>query len=153
MFGRKALLSKVKAAMIFARESNSIVRFDVEQGWLGVTAVSAETGDTRDGLEAVTQGALTFAANGNYVKDALEAADAERLVIRCTSASSPISLRGDGDVQGDLFIVMPMSLGVTAAKTDTPAAAPTAPPAPPAPNGNGKEPAPVPAPVAEAVPA
>jgi len=124
---RKELLKKVKAALVFARESANIIKLSVESDWLGISAVSAETGDSDDGIEVAVSGEpLVFALNGHYVLQVLESTDAERVVIRGTTASSPFTFRDEGDDNGDLFVIMPMHLGErvpapanAAAKKDT----------------------------------
>jgi DNA polymerase-3 subunit beta len=111
------LLRATKAAQVFARDNSMIVRLQLsppegEAGGLGhvtVTATSAEVGDNTGDVDASVEGeALQVAFNGRYLRDALEALDAQQTYLEVTGPASPGVIRPASGPNGYLHVIMPM---------------------------------------------
>jgi len=115
--GTAELLKACKAANVFARESNNIVKLNVEPGGelapghLTVQATSAETGDNVGEMDAAIEGVpVQIAFNVKYLIDFLSVANAAQVSLDTTNASSPSRFTPVGD-ESFLCVIMPMSLG------------------------------------------
>ena len=106
----KGLAQSVKAAMVFARESNNTVFLDFVDNHVKVSSVSAETGKNDSEVGATITGEnVKIAVNGKYLLDVLSILG-ENSVIELNEATNPIVVR---DTENDQFVhcVMPMNLG------------------------------------------
>jgi DNA polymerase III subunit beta len=112
------LLRATKAAQVFARDNSMIVRLqctppeDQAEAALGkvtVTATSAEVGDNTGDVDASVEGeAQHVAFNGRYLRDALEALDAQQAFLEITGPASPGVIRPASGPNGYLHVIMPM---------------------------------------------
>jgi len=106
----KGLVQSVKAAMVFARESNNTIRLNFKDNRVTVSAVSAETGNNDSEVSATITGAnVEIAVNGKYLLEALSV-HGENTVIELNENSNPIVVR-DTENTGLIQIVMPMHMG------------------------------------------
>ncbi|MCP4535988.1 MAG: DNA polymerase III subunit beta [Chloroflexi bacterium] len=113
-----ALLKMCKAALIFARDSAHISRLKAQPGdgngtspLLTLTAISAETGDSVNQLDAVIDGdEIEVAFNIKYLIDFLSAVKTPKLSMETTTHSQPGAFRPVGD-EDYIHILMPMHLG------------------------------------------
>ena len=105
---------ETRIAQIFARDGSGIVRLTATPGENGapgrllVTARAEEVGNNEGEIDAVVEGEeAKVAFNGRYLREVLEAIDADRVAIETSSASSPGVLRPVGD-DSYVHVVMPM---------------------------------------------
>ena len=105
---------ETRIAQIFARDGSGIVRLIATPGASGapgrllVTARAEEVGNNEGEIDAVVEGdEAKVAFNGRYLREVLEAIDADRVAIETSSASSPGVLRPVGD-DNYVHVVMPM---------------------------------------------
>ena len=110
-------LRATKAAQVFARDNSMIVRLqlvpaegdDAALGKVTVTATSAEIGDNTGDVDASVEGeAQHVAFNGRYLRDALEALDAQQAFLEVTGPASPGVIRPASGPNGYLHVIMPM---------------------------------------------
>lgn len=116
--GTSDFLRATRAAAVFARDNSNIVRIectppeekaDLALGRVLVKSTSAEMGDNEGHLEASIQGDETqIAFNGRFLRDALEAIDAQNVCLQISGPSSPGVIRPVGSPEGYLHVVMPM---------------------------------------------
>lgn len=113
------LESAVKRALVFARESAMICRFEFAPagpegpGGVTVSARDSDAGDGKTEVDAAVEGdPLDVALNARYVLDALGAAGCDEVAVAGTASSSPVTIRPVGpNHDGDLVtVVMPMHL-------------------------------------------
>ena len=110
-------LRATKAAQVFARDNSMIVRLnlvpaeggDETVGHVTVAATSAEIGDNTGDVDAVVEGeAMQVAFNGRYLRDALEALDAQEAFLEVTGPASPGLIRPASGPNGYTQVIMPM---------------------------------------------
>ncbi len=111
-------LRATKAAQVFARDNSMIVRLEfvppeggegLALGKVTVTATSAEVGDNTGDVDASIEGdAQQIAFNGRYLRDALEALDAQQAHLEISGPSSPGVIRPAGGPNAYLHVIMPM---------------------------------------------
>ncbi|MCC6180155.1 MAG: DNA polymerase III subunit beta [Chloroflexi bacterium] len=110
-------LRATKAAQVFARDNSMIVRLDLVPseggdealGKVVVQATSSEIGDNTGDVDASVEGeAQQVAFNGRYLRDALEALDAQQAFLEVTGPASPGVLRPASGPNGYLHVIMPM---------------------------------------------
>lgn len=105
-----ALQKAVRVALLFARDNNNIVRFQVapENNMLRLTATSGEVGDNISEIECGVEGeSIEIAFNGRYVMDALGAITTPQVIIETTQKTRPGLIRPVGD-SDFLMVTMPM---------------------------------------------
>ncbi len=110
------LLRATKAAQVFARDNSMIVRLQMSLpegddglGRVTVTATSTEVGDNTGDVDASVEGeAQHVAFNGRYLRDALEALDAQQTYLEITGPASPGVIRPASGPNGYLHVIMPM---------------------------------------------
>ena len=116
-----ALLKAARVAFLFARDNANIIRLAVEpneeatsangaNGYVRLTATSAEMGDNVNEIEAMVEGGeLEIAFNAKYLIDVLSQIDEPQVVIETTQATRPGTLRPLGLGEDEfLHVVMPM---------------------------------------------
>jgi DNA polymerase III subunit beta len=82
---------------------------DAALGKVTVTATSAEIGDNTGDVDASVEGeAQHVAFNGRYLRDALEALDAQQAFLEVTGPASPGVIRPASGPNGYLHVIMPM---------------------------------------------
>ena len=110
-------LRATKAAQVFARDNSMIVRLnlvpaeggDEAVGHVTVAATSAEIGDNTGDVDASVEGeAMQVAFNGRYLRDALEALDAQQAFLEVTGPASPGLIRPASGPNGYIQVIMPM---------------------------------------------
>jgi DNA polymerase-3 subunit beta len=110
-------LRATKAAQVFARDNSMIVRLnlvpaeggDEALGHITVAATSAEIGDNSGDVDASVEGeAMQVAFNGRYLRDALEALDAQQAFLEVTGPASPGLIRPASGPNGYIQVIMPM---------------------------------------------
>ncbi len=110
-------LRNTKAAQVFARDNSMIVRLqmspaegaDASLGRVTVAATSSEIGDYTGEVDAAVEGeALQVAFNGRYLRDALEALEAQQAYLEVTGPASPGVIRPASGPNGYLHVIMPM---------------------------------------------
>jgi DNA polymerase-3 subunit beta len=110
-------LRATKAAQVFARDNSMIVRLnlvpaeggDEALGRVTVAATSAEIGDNTGEVDASVEGeAMQVAFNGRYLRDALEALDAQQAFLEVTGPASPGLIRPASGPNGYIQVIMPM---------------------------------------------
>jgi DNA polymerase-3 subunit beta len=110
-------LRATKAAQVFARDNSMIVRLslvpaeggDEALGRVTVAATSAEIGDNTGDVDASVEGeAMQVAFNGRYLRDALEALDAQQAFLEVTGPASPGLIRPASGPNGYIQVIMPM---------------------------------------------
>ena len=110
-------LRNTKAAQVFARDNSMIVRLqmtpaegaDASLGRVTVAATSSEIGDYTGEVDAAVEGdALQVAFNGRYLRDALEALDAQQAYLEVSGPASPGVIRPASGPNGYLHVIMPM---------------------------------------------
>lgn len=105
---RSELVRGIRAAAIFARESNNIIRFKIQDSIFKILATSAASGETDLELEAETTGdggEVVF--NYKYVTDFLSSASTDRIVMQFNEATTPVQFESEGDATY-LHIIMPI---------------------------------------------
>ncbi|MCC7369302.1 MAG: DNA polymerase III subunit beta [Chloroflexi bacterium] len=110
-------LRATKAAQVFARDNSMIVRLnlvpaeggDEALGKVTVAATSTEIGDNTGDVDASVEGdAMQVAFNGKYLRDALEALDAQQAFLEVTGPASPGLIRPASGPNGYIQVIMPM---------------------------------------------
>jgi DNA polymerase-3 subunit beta len=110
-------LRATKAAQVFARDNSMIVRLnlvpaeggDDALGKVTVAATSSEIGDNTGDVDASVEGdAMQVAFNGKYLRDALEALDAQQAFLEVTGPASPGLIRPASGPNGYIQVIMPM---------------------------------------------
>jgi len=111
------LLRATKAASVFARDNAMIVRLaltpssDDALGRVQVSATAAEVGDNAGEIDASVEGSeMQIAFNGRYLRDALEAIDAEQVSLEIVGPTNPGVLRPLSEANGYLHVIMPMQI-------------------------------------------
>ena len=109
---RADLLGAVNLAMLFARESANIVRFNLsEDDILTVSGAAVESGDGVSWLAVTASGEpregwpFEWALNGVYLRHTLEVFECENVTLELASAARPVVVKGDA-----LAVIMPMHI-------------------------------------------
>lgn len=104
----KNLTMAVRVAAIFARESANIVRIEVKEGKLKISANAAQVGDNISEIEAKTEGESSkIAFNSRYLLDFLNSIDSELINFQMTTHLNPGVFAPAGD-KSYLHIIMPV---------------------------------------------
>ncbi|MFY7882027.1 MAG: DNA polymerase III subunit beta [Fimbriimonas sp.] len=105
------LNSKVKRAMIVAKDSASRLRFKGTDETLLIAARSEEKGDAKEELSMISRnGDVEIAFNGKYVLEALTPISGPGVRIEMTEAAKPAIFRPADEDKHYFCVVMPMSL-------------------------------------------
>ncbi len=106
---RQEFSQALKAASIFAREDNNIVKFKVSEGKLKIVATAASQGESEVEVEAENQGEGEIAFNYKFVQDAVNGLGEERLKLQLKDHLSPGVFKPEKD--GSLLaLVMPVRI-------------------------------------------
>ena len=111
-----ALLKAVRVAQLFARDNANIIRVAVGpgngqgQGYVKLTATSAEMGDSVNELDAMVEGNdLEIAFDARFLIDVLNQIDEPQVVLETTQNTRPGTIRPLGMGEDEfLHVVMPM---------------------------------------------
>ena len=108
---RDQLGSKVRRAMIVAKDSANRLRFKGNEETLLIAARSEEKGDAKEELTMIsTNGELEIAFNGKYVLDALEPISGPGIKVEMTESMRPAIFRSAEEDKNYFCVIMPMSL-------------------------------------------
>jgi DNA polymerase-3 subunit beta len=87
---RGELLRAVRAASIFARESNNIIKCSIINNQCSITATGGQIGESESIVEAeVTGDELQISFNYKYVVDFLNSQSCERIIMKFNEATTP----------------------------------------------------------------
>lgn len=105
------LESKVKRAMIVARDSASRLRFRGEDENLVISARSEEKGDAKEALAVLNNnGDIEIAFNGRYILEAIDPISGPGVRIEMTESSKPAVVRPADEEKNYYCVIMPMAL-------------------------------------------
>jgi DNA polymerase III subunit beta len=105
------LSSKVKRALILARDSANRIRFKGTDDTLLIAARSEEKGEAKEELTMIGQnGEMEIAFNGKYVLDALEQIHGPGVKVDMTESMRPAIFRSGDEEKSYFCVIMPMSL-------------------------------------------
>lgn len=108
---RDQLGSKVRRAMIVAKDSANRLRFKGNEETLLIAARSEEKGDAKEELNMMSNnGDLEIAFNGKYVLDALEPISGPGIKVEMTESMRPAIFRSADEEKNYFCVIMPMSL-------------------------------------------
>lgn len=111
-----AFLKACRQAEIIARESNNVIRLNIQPGGdqpgkVEITAQSEETGSSENYVEATVEGSnLIIAFNVRFLREVLEVIKTPNVVLMTNANNNPAMIQPVGD---DTFqhVIMPMHLG------------------------------------------
>lgn len=108
IIGTAKLLSAVKVAQLFARDNNNILRVNIAEGGVRLSASSSEMGDNVSELDATVEGEpIEISFNAKYLIDALSHIDAPDIALETTKPTRPGMIRPGG--HADYYqVLMPM---------------------------------------------
>lgn len=102
------LIQAVKAASIFARESNNIVKFKIQESGVKIVAAGQQMGEGEVEVEAEVLGDESeIAFNYRYVLDYLGSLEEERVVLKSNGPLAPGVWEGEKE-KGLLHLIMPV---------------------------------------------
>ncbi len=105
---RGELLRAVRSAGIFARESNNIVVFRVQDAGLRVSASGGQTGESESVIEAeITGDELQISFNYKYVIDFLNSQSGERIIMKFNESTTPAVFVPEKD-ESLIHLIMPV---------------------------------------------
>ncbi|MGC9399564.1 MAG: DNA polymerase III subunit beta [Anaerolineae bacterium] len=112
VLGREEWLQACKRAAIFARDVANIVRLQVGDGEMVVSAHSAESGQGATRLTANVQGGeLEIAFNVRFLIDVLSALRSPQVALELNAETNPGVIKAVGEEEVFTYVVMPMHLG------------------------------------------
>ena len=104
---KEKLSEAVKRAAIFARESANLVKLQIGESQVKVSANSAQTGSSESGLEAEVEGeGLEVAFNSRYLLDYLGVVEGGQVVFESGGALKPGVFKEEG--RNWVHIIMPV---------------------------------------------
>ncbi|MDO8488096.1 MAG: DNA polymerase III subunit beta [bacterium] len=106
---RQEFTRSLKAASIFARENNNIVRFKITDAKFNISAQAAQAGESEIEIEAETTGEGEIAFNYKFVADVLGSLTSERVRLQVKDHLSPGVFRPEKD-DSLLALVMPVRI-------------------------------------------
>ena len=106
---RNEFIRALRAAAIFARENNNIIKFQITKSKFQIKAASATSGETEVELEADTTGEGEVVFNYKYITDFLTSVTAERIIMKFNEPTSPVQFEGEKD-DSYLHIIMPIRI-------------------------------------------
>ncbi|HLP00261.1 MAG TPA: DNA polymerase III subunit beta [Fimbriimonas sp.] len=103
--------SKVRRAMIVAKDSASRLRFKGNEDTLLIAARSEERGDAKEELAMIsTNGDIEIAFNGKYVLEALDPISGPGVKVEMTESMRAAIFRSADEEKNYFCVIMPMSL-------------------------------------------
>ena len=106
------LLAVVRRVSLLAQK-NAPLRMAFKEGELEVSARTPDVGEARETLPIAFQGeTLEIGFNPDFVRDGLEAAGSDDLVLKLISPLRPGLIESGSDGDGFLYLVMPIRLNV-----------------------------------------
>lgn len=108
VFDREKILSAVKTASIFARQSANVVKLKLEKGNVTISAQASSVGENTTTLDAAIEGeGGEIAFNSKFLSDFLTTFKEEQVVFEMTGPLSPGVFKSEKD-EGVLHIIMPV---------------------------------------------
>ena len=105
---KEILLRAARMASIFARESANIVKFEIRNSKLEISANAAQVGSNVSEIEVKIEGEENkIAFNSRYLLDFLNSVDVEQITFEMASPLSPGVFKLIGD-DSFLHIIMPV---------------------------------------------
>lgn len=105
---RGELLRAVRAAGIFARDSNNIIKFSVLSSQCSVTATGGQTGESESVIDAEIDGDETqISFNYKYVLDFLSSVNEERIIMKFNEPTTPAVFVPEKD-SSLIHLIMPV---------------------------------------------
>ena len=105
---REELMQKIKLSSVFARESANIIKTEVKDGQVKISARSFGVGEGETIMEGNQKGgASEIAFNVKFLTDFLKSADEKEVVMCLTNGVEPALFRTEGDSEY-IHIIMPV---------------------------------------------
>ncbi|HJZ05033.1 DNA polymerase III subunit beta [Candidatus Amesbacteria bacterium RIFCSPHIGHO2_01_FULL_48_32] len=105
---KEELIKAVRAASIFARENNNIVKFNVQSSILKIGARGATSGESEIELEGEASGEdVEIAFNYKYVLDCLGGIGGDRVVLKTSGGMAP-GVWGEEKKEDYVALIMPV---------------------------------------------
>ncbi len=105
---RDSLTEAVRRVGILA-QSGTPVRIELAEGGAKLGAGAQDVGEASEGVEGKFEGeALTVAFNPAYLVDGLNAIEGAEVVLSCRDGLKPAVLRAPDDLDGFLYLLMPV---------------------------------------------
>jgi len=106
----KELAEAIKLASLFAREVGNVVRLEVADRTINVSASTAQVGEAKTVVAAALAGeGLKIAFNARFLSECLAAIKSKETHISFSGASSAVLLRGTEDTSL-MYVVMPVRI-------------------------------------------
>jgi DNA polymerase III subunit beta len=106
------LLAVVRRVSLLAQK-NAPLRLRFSEGELEVSARTPDVGEARETLPVAFQGeTLEIGFNPDFLRDGLESAGSDDLVLKLISPLRPGLIQSGGDGDGFMYLVMPIRLNV-----------------------------------------
>ena len=105
---REELVRAIRAAAVFAREANNIIKLKIQDARITIYAAASQSGESEMELEADTEGEeATISFNYRYVSDFLTNIEAERIVFEMSGSLAPGVWKPEKD-ENLVHIIMPV---------------------------------------------
>ena len=109
--GRAALLNSLDRATVVARESKNLVKLDIKEGFVNISA-NSESGNVNETVNANMEGKdIVIAFNSKYLCDALRAAGDEFVNVYLNNPISPCVIKPCSG-EDYLYLILPIRLNV-----------------------------------------
>lgn len=106
---RQEFVKSLKAASIFARENNNIVRFEIRDSKFEIKSQSSQSGESGVTMEADNTGEGEISFNYKFVADVLGSFSSERITLQMKDHLSPGVFRPEKE-ESLLALVMPVRI-------------------------------------------
>jgi len=107
---RKALATAISRVMVLASLKNDIVKLEINQGAITLSAETAEVGKGVEALEGDFEGDYAIAFNGKYLLEATKIFDDQDLILNMNEPTKPVVIRGGGSPDTVLYLLMPIQI-------------------------------------------
>ncbi len=107
---RNILRSAVRRVSIMTRVGSETIKFGIENDGIKFSSRSADLGEAEEMIDAQVEGEpLTVAFNPNFILDALNHTEEEKIQLNFVDANKPLMI-DTPDLKGYFFIVMPVRI-------------------------------------------
>lgn len=107
---RKALATALDRVMVLASAKNDVVKLEINQGVITLSAEAAELGKGTENLDGDFEGDFAIAFNGNYLRDACKIFSDEDLIFNMNEPTKPVVVKGGGSPDTVLYLLMPIQI-------------------------------------------
>lgn len=105
---RSELLRTVRAASIFARDSNNIIKLEIRNEKLEIRASGGQTGESESIIDAEIDGEeIQISFNYKYILDFLSSQTSERIIMKFNEATTPAVFVAEKD-PSLIHLIMPV---------------------------------------------